>query len=393
MTATSVDPVVRELSQALLARVDELGDRMAERIAAQAPAYAEEQVVSRAELVESCRDNLRFVLGNLAGQPELGIDTPQRTGMRRAESGVSESTVLQAFRIGARFIWEVLVENADDDTRDVLLRAAADIWTVSDDLSTAVTDAYRATAADRARHDRQVRAVLLNTLLDGTVDAATVRESAAMLGLTLHGTFTVVAAECPGPGEDALPHIEDRLRRNDITSVWRVGAERQEGVVVLRPRWGAERLAAEVQDIALGRVGLSAPFTELDEAPAAVREARLALAVATPRTRTVARYDDHPVAVLLASTPDLAEWVAQRVLGRVLELAELERTVLIDTVRVWLDEQGATSSAAKLLHVHRNTVRYRLRHLEELTGRSLTKPTDLADLYVALECARILGLG
>jgi DNA-binding PucR family transcriptional regulator len=214
-----------------------------------------------------------------------------------------------------------------------------------------------------------------------------------MLGLPHHGTFTVVAAECLAPGEDALPHVEDRLRRNDITSAWHVDAERQEGVVSLRTRWGADQLAAEVQEIALGRVGLSAPFTELGGAGTAAHEARLAMAVATPHTRTLARYDDQPVAVLLASAPQAAQWVAQRVLGPVLELSEPERETLIHTARVWLAEDGATSIAAKGLHVHRNTVRYRLRHLEELTGRSLTKPTDLADLYVALECARILGLG
>jgi DNA-binding PucR family transcriptional regulator len=42
--------------------------------------------------------------------------------------------------------------------------------------------------------------------------------------------------------------------------------------------------------------------------------------------------------------------------------------------------------------VHRNTVRYRLRRFEELTGCDLAKPADAAPAYVALECVRILGL-
>jgi DNA-binding PucR family transcriptional regulator len=171
-----------------------------------------------------------------------------------------------------------------------------------------------------------------------------------------------------------------------------VDAERQEGIVALRTRWGADRLATELRAITLGRVGISASFTELDGAAAAVREARLALAVATPETRTAARYDDHPIAVLLASAPHVAQWVTQRVLGPVLDLPETDRRILMDTVRVWLAEYGATSAAAERLHVHRNTVRYRLRRLEEVTERSLARPADLADLYVALEGARILGL-
>ena len=62
-------------------------------------------------------------------------------------------------------------------------------------------------------------------------------------------------------------------------------------------------------------------------------------------------------------------------------------------MRIWLAEAGSTSAAASRLHVHRNTVRYRLRRLEELTGRRLTDPLDVSELHVALECARMLGLG
>jgi DNA-binding PucR family transcriptional regulator len=45
--------------------------------------------------------------------------------------------------------------------------------------------------------------------------------------------------------------------------------------------------------------------------------------------------------------------------------------------------------AAAKLHVHRNTVHYRLRRVAELTGRSLAEPTGVAELHLALEATRI----
>ena len=56
-----------------------------------------------------------------------------------------------------------------------------------------------------------------------------------------------------------------------------------------------------------------------------------------------------------------------------------------------LRDAGVAEAAGKL-HVHRNTVRYRLKRIEELTGRTLTQPTGLAELHLALEAARILHL-
>jgi DNA-binding PucR family transcriptional regulator len=101
-----------------------------------------------------------------------------------------------------------------------------------------------------------------------------------------------------------------------------------------------------------------------------------------PTMPSPASFDQQPVAVLLASAPDASESVARRILGPVLDLPDDDRAVVIDTVRAWLADAGSTSTAAARLHVR----------LEELTGRSLANPLDLAELHVALECARMLGL-
>ena len=393
MAVPDVEPAVRELSRALLPETPVLARDMADRIRAEVAVYRDEQLVSRAELDASCGDNLRYVLGNLAGAPVIDGQAPRATGTARAERGVPYAAVLQAFRIGGRFIWELLVERADPGARDILLRAAADIWAVTDDLSAQVTEAYRTALADQVRRDGQVRAALVGTLLDGDVAAAEqLWESASLLRLPRRGEFVVVAAHCPSPGTEGLPGVDDLLRRHDVPSAWRLDHEYQDGVVALRARFRLDRLTAQLSPIAHGRVGLSTPFHRIDDAPRALREARLACAAATPGSRETVGYADRPSAVLLATTPDAAEALARRVLGPVLDLPAEDRRLVLETARIWLAADGSTSAAAQRLHLHRNTVRYRLRRLEELSGRNLGRPVDIAEVHLALESIRILGL-
>lgn len=389
-----VEVAVRDLCSVLLVEVDELAPGMAERIRSEVPLYREAGGVGREELDDSCRDNLRYVLGNLAGLALVDENAPRTTGRARAETGVPYSSVLQAYRVGGRYIWELLVDRADAAARETLLRAAADIWAVTDELSAQVTDAYRTALADRARRDIQLRAALLGTLLDGDANGAEqLWESASVLHLPRHGEFVIASAQCASPGVEALSAIESRLRLRDATSTWRLDHEYQDGIVALRQRFGLDDLRTELRQATHGRVGLSRIFTRIDDAHRAWREARLACAAATPGSTEVVRYDERRLAILVATSPDAGARFADDVLGPVLALSDDERRTVLHTVRVWLACQGSTSAAATKLHLHRNTVGYRLRRLEGLTGLSVARPSDLAELHLALECARVLALG
>lgn len=382
------DPVVADLCARLLAESDRLGRDMADRIRVEIPYYRDGGMVDDEELVTSCTNNVRYILGSLAGLTNTNADAPRRTGAARAEKGVSYAAVLQAFRVGSRFLWEALVDRSQPQERANLIRAAADIWAVSDDLASQVTDVYRATMAERTRRDTQLRGALLDALLDAEPAADELWESAGLIDLPRRGEFVVIVAECPAPGREALPGVESALTRRGLLSLWRLDHDHQEGLVALRVGYRVDQLAADLAAIARGRVGIASTFTEVARAPAARREARLACAAATPGTSELVRYADQPLPVLLASAPDTARWYAKQVLGEAMDDND-ERAVLIETARIWLAEAGSTSAAAERLFLHRNTIRYRLRRLEQLTGRDLTNPVDLAELHVALECARI----
>ncbi|MEA9985151.1 PucR family transcriptional regulator [Subtercola sp. RTI3] len=58
----------------------------------------------------------------------------------------------------------------------------------------------------------------------------------------------------------------------------------------------------------------------------------------------------------------------------------------VETLRVFLNTGGAWQEAARSLHLHPNTLRYRIARIEELTGRDVSSMDDRVDLYLALAC-------
>ncbi|WP_256178041.1 PucR family transcriptional regulator, partial [Kitasatospora aureofaciens] len=60
---------------------------------------------------------------------------------------------------------------------------------------------------------------------------------------------------------------------------------------------------------------------------------------------------------------------------------------LLGTLAVFLDHDGSWARTAESLHIHVNTVHYRIRRIEELTGRNLARLQDRLDLRAALLCA------
>jgi DNA-binding PucR family transcriptional regulator len=72
------------------------------------------------------------------------------------------------------------------------------------------------------------------------------------------------------------------------------------------------------------------------------------------------------------------------------DLPDADRELLFETFRVWQDSDASVRGAAEVLICHPNTVRHRLRRIEQRTGRSLTRPRDVAELCLAFEVHRRL---
>jgi DNA-binding PucR family transcriptional regulator len=136
---------------------------------------------------------------------------------------------------------------------------------------------------------------------------------------------------------------------------------------------------------AIKRVGISPQFHELTNTAQALRYARVALHARNSTNGRLTVFDNSVLAVAAVSAPEVTRKVAAVILGKFDDLPTAEKDVLFDTFRAWLANKGAVNDAAAQLHVHPNTVRYRLHRIERQTGRSLSVPVDLAEMCLAFE--------
>ncbi|MFH9564945.1 PucR family transcriptional regulator [Streptomyces globisporus] len=225
---------------------------------------------------------------------------------------------------------------------------------------------------------------LLGPLLAGGATPALVTRAARGLGLPERGRYAVVVLGTPVP-DAAVAEGPDA----DGSRWWWGEAESREVAVVLLGPAGPARAAARLRELGAGPGGVSPEVGSLAEVGAARRLAGTALLTCEPGSREIVRLDERLPAALLVSRPELSTRLLAEVFGPLLTLVPAERSLLVETLETWLECGGSVGRAAARLGCHRNTVFNRLRRLERLTARSLSRPRELVDLVLALDVLRL----
>ena len=392
----TVDPHLFELSRLMLARAPALGQEMADLLCREIDAYRDGGVVRKDQVAESCTANVTFIFHSLTGDADVDVSPAERTGTERALAGMPLAAVMTAYRIGFRFMWEETLSTARSAAipTDSILDATARVFFAQETFTQAMSDAYRRQLTAQILEREEERSALVEALLYRRMtDRRSLWEAADLLRLPTSGPYVVVAAELPAIGRLGLPAIENKLSARDIRSAWRLLPDLQVGIVYLRGPEASEgqRILVEVlRQAATVRVGISPPFRELADTSEALRFARAAVTGKPSDESLVSVFDDTPLAVAAVSAPEVMSKIRSSLLQRVDELPAEERTIVVDTFRAWLDAGGSANDAAAKIYCHPNTVRHRLRRIEELTGRSLSRPSDLAELCLAFEIERRL---
>ncbi len=388
---TRIDVRITAACELLLDGVDEIADAMAHIIRQEEAHYAD--FMSLEELCDAVRPNIIGLVESVMVNETSMLAAPRRTGRERAQARVPLTMVLHAYRLTALHIWDRLVRLCGDDTASsrALLDSASALWSAVDVYCQELAAAYRDVETEQLLRDARMREAALASLFNGvSTTGQSFADVADALRLPKVGRFVVVASDSwPVEHERAPATAERALASLGVRSAWRSEADGEVGLVVLTRAQRVDRLMGYLTSLTVGRVGLSETFEAVSDTPQAVSQARLARDTATPGENGVRRYGDSRVAALVAATPELALGLARQVLGAVLEQSDEERELLIGTLRAWYDAQGSAAEAARLLHCHPNTVRYRLAKVTQLTGRDLHVPGDVVHLYLALEATRL----
>ncbi|NIJ13145.1 DNA-binding CsgD family transcriptional regulator [Saccharomonospora amisosensis] len=369
--------LAEELARALITRLDELTDELVADILAENPGYHDAALVTLAELRRSCRTNLERILqllGDTVPSGDEPLDAARTTGSRRAEQRVPLDSVLRSFRLGGRVLWRGLVRTGKEDhrvDRDQLLDVATTVWTVVDEASSAVAQAYRETELQLSRLDDHRRHALVGDLLRGRGrDAGFAQRAATELGLPGRSDYLVFVASMAADGMPGLAMPQDALASYGVRSVWQPRDRTTVGLVALQGREPSTVLDLLRGGVRAG-VGVSPAVAGLAEVGVGHDLALLALRTLPACEAGFAVLDERLPEALVARSPELAERLLRGVLGPLLRLTPSERDVLLPTLAVWLETNRSAAATASRLYCHRNTVLNRLRRLEGLLGTSL----------------------
>jgi sugar diacid utilization regulator len=111
------------------------------------------------------------------------------------------------------------------------------------------------------------------------------------------------------------------------------------------------------------------------------------------RAGTASAFGDLGILRLLLQVPDLAELrsFAADVLGKLAVHEQEHKSEYLTTLACYFRENNSPQRASRILHVHPNTVAYRVKRIEEITGLRLDNYTDRLIAQVALEILDALG--
>ena len=290
---------------------------------------------------------------------------------------------LGAYRLGARISWRRIAETihgADLGEETITLLAEA-VFAHIDELSAASAEGFAAELADRAgERDRRRRRLLRLLVQEPPPEPSTVREAAASASWELPAGLAALVYRPASPDRVAA-HLPAGTLASAIDDL----------AVALVPDPEAPGRREELARALHGRAGELGTTVSWEQSALSLERAlsiRRIREAGMLASEGLLAADDHLAALLTFADPELLEDLAARRLAPLGDLTDGAQRRLELTLLAWLDHQGVVKEAAEELHVHPQTVRYRVAQLRELFGASLDEPAARYELLMVLRAKR-----
>jgi hypothetical protein len=376
-----------ELADAIKPELPEATEEILAAIAREVPEYARPLEGSfgagiRTGVTEALRQFVALIRDPDAGR-ESGRDVYVALGRGELRQGRTLDSLQSAYRVGARVAWRRISAAArrrkvDPDQLAVLAEA---IFAYIDELSADSVEGYaqaqREQEGERQRRRRELLALLLR---DSPADEADLRVAAQAAGWRLPSTAAPLAV-----AEADLDRVARRLPTDALAgSVDGIGCALVSGASTESRTAELERATESVT----AALGPTVPRGELGSSWTLANAALRAAEAGAIEGSSPIVAEQHLVDLLIFESGGLADRLVRTRLEPLAELTPAARERMEETALAFVQHGGNAAAMARALHLHPQTIRYRLTRLRELFGEELADPDARFELELALRSSR-----
>ncbi|MFA1548442.1 PucR family transcriptional regulator [Actinomadura chokoriensis] len=375
--------VPSELSGMFRPHLDALAEEMIEEILAAVPAAARPQDEESARLVRLAVEGALHQFVDLIADPDSPWEPVaalyREIGRAEAREGRSLDILQTSLRLGARIAWRRLASESEqcDISRRTLAGIAEAIFAFLDEIARAATEGYTEARAQEAGELEHRRRLLDLLLAEPPAAAQAVADLARLAQWRVPRTVAAVVLHERGRQPPSHPSLPPDV----LADVNR----REPRLLVPDPEGpGRGRMLESALHDWVAALG---PTVRTEDAAKSLRWAREALPLARrgvlPSDRLI-RCADHMPALVVFKDEELVRAVADLRLAPLKSVRPRHRERLMRTLLSCLQNGFNATEVANRLHVHPQTVRYRLHQLEELFGERLYDPEARLETEMAL---------
>ena len=334
-------------------------------------------------LVERCCHE--FVARATGGEDEPSADLGHLVDGLFTTSDVSLEEALQLLRVSAAGAWGELERAVGDRLgRDELERLDVQAQRFHNDLSAALSSTFLEARRDRRRESTHTRAALLRALLTRPQQMSVARSTAHALAIPLDGPWQVAVFAPASPTTAVLRGVHSDVR---MQTAHRSISDVVDGHVVVACAPVTSELSW-VSSPDASACGVGGVRTTVHGVADSYEEALEALELAQRKRVPLLRSDDARLDRFLIGTLS-ADDLADAMLAPLRALTPHRQALLLDTLEAYLDSEGSVGATAERLHLHRQSVNYRVSQLRKTFGAALSTPDGRLALHVAVRAARL----